>query len=114
YHTRIDDVLLTALARAFQRWTGEDALLVELEKHGREDLFEDVDLSRTVGWFTNAFPVLLRVEAPKEQLRRIPRGGIGYGLLRYLCRDEEVARQMRVLPGAAVSFNYLGQLDQMF
>jgi amino acid adenylation domain-containing protein/non-ribosomal peptide synthase protein (TIGR01720 family) len=125
YHTRIDDVLLTALGRAFRRWTGEDALLVELEKHGREELFEDVDLSRSVGWFTSAFPVLLELpetattlgdalKSTKEQLRRIPRGGIGYGLLRYLCRDEEVARQMSVLPRAEVSFNYLGQFDQTF
>ncbi len=118
YHTRIDDVLLTVLTRAFHA----DELLVEFEKHGREELFEDVDLSRTVGWFTSAFPVLLKsqksladaLKSTKEQLRRIPHGGIGYGLLRYLCRDEEVARQMRELPGAEVSFNYLGQLDQMF
>src|SRR5829696_1421980 len=125
YHTLIDDVLLTALVRAFRRWTGEDALLLELEKHGREELFEEVDLSRTVGWFTSAFPVLLKLpetattlgddlKSMKEQLRRIPRGGIGYGLLRYLCRDEEVARRMSALPRAEVSFNYLGQFDQTF
>jgi non-ribosomal peptide synthase protein (TIGR01720 family) len=100
-------------------------LLVELEKHGREELFEDVDLSRTVGWFTSAFPVLLKLQetattlgddlkSTKEQLRRIPRGGIGYGLLRYLCRDEDVVRQMSALPRAEVSFNYLGQFDQTF
>jgi amino acid adenylation domain-containing protein/non-ribosomal peptide synthase protein (TIGR01720 family) len=118
YHTRIDDALLTALVRTLQ----EDELLIELEKHGREELFEDVDLSRTVGWFTSAFPVLLKSQGTlgdalkytKEQLRRIPRGGVGYGLLRYLCRDEEVARQIRALPRPEVSFNYLGQLDQMF
>ena len=125
YHTRIDDVLLTALVRAFRRWTGEDTLLVELEKHGREEIFEDVDLSRSVGWFTSAFPILLKLQhtdttlgddlkSTKEQLRYIPRSGIGYGLLRYLCRDEEVARQMSVLPRAEVSFNYLGQFDQTF
>jgi amino acid adenylation domain-containing protein/non-ribosomal peptide synthase protein (TIGR01720 family) len=124
YHTRIDDVLLTALVRAFRRWTGKDALLVELEKHGREELFEDVDLSRSVGWYTSAFPVLLELEetatlgdalkSTKEQLRCIPRGGIGYGLLRYLCRDAEVAQKMSVLPRAEVSFNYLGQFDQTF
>jgi amino acid adenylation domain-containing protein/non-ribosomal peptide synthase protein (TIGR01720 family) len=124
YHTLIDDVLLTALVRAFRRWTGEDALLLELEKHGREELFEDLDLSRTVGWFTSAFPILLKLQqtatlgddlkSTKEQLRRIPRGGIGYGLLRYLCRDEEVARGMSALPRAEVSFNYLGQFDQTF
>ena len=67
YHTLIDDVLLTALVRAFRHWTRDDALLVELEKHGREELFEDVDLSRTVGWFTSAFPVLLK---PRRRRQR--------------------------------------------
>ena len=54
------------------------------------------------------------LKSMKEQLRRIPRGGIDYGLLRYLCRDEEVVRQMSGLPRAEVSFNYLGQFDQTF
>ena len=59
YNTQINDVLLAALALAFRRWTGESATLVELEGHGREEIFEDIDLSRTVGWFTTHFPVLL-------------------------------------------------------
>jgi len=57
YNTQINDVLLTALVQSFAQWTGERSLLVDLEGHGREDLFEDVDLSRTVGWFTTLFPV---------------------------------------------------------
>ncbi|HKR12409.1 MAG TPA: amino acid adenylation domain-containing protein [Pyrinomonadaceae bacterium] len=109
YGTQINDVLLTALLDAFSHWTGDPALLIELESHGREDLFDDADLSRTVGWFTSAFPVLL----DKRQGRKIPRHGIGYGLLRYLDDDAEVRRQMRCLPEPEVSFNYLGQLDQM-
>jgi amino acid adenylation domain-containing protein/non-ribosomal peptide synthase protein (TIGR01720 family) len=114
YHTQIGDVLLTALLEAFAGWTGRDDLLLELEGHGREELFEGVDLSRTVGWFTTIFPVRLErapggpgeaLKAVKEQLRRVPNRGIGYGILRYL-RGED-------LPSAAeVSFNYLGQLDQ--
>ena len=62
YRTQINDVLLTALVQAFTPWTGSCTLLVELEGHGREEIFEDVDLSRTVGWFTTVFPVLLEVE----------------------------------------------------
>jgi amino acid adenylation domain-containing protein/non-ribosomal peptide synthase protein (TIGR01720 family) len=124
YHTQINDLLLTALAQVFQRWTGERSLLVTLEGHGREDIFEDIDLSRTVGWFTTVFPVLLQVEesghpgralqAVKEQLRRIPQRGLGYGLLRFMNGDPNIAEQLRSLPLAEISFNYLGQFDQLF
>jgi len=59
YNTQINDVLLTALLESFSQWTGEKSLMVDLEGHGREDLFEVIDLSRTVGWFTTLFPVRL-------------------------------------------------------
>ena len=96
YRARVEDLLLTALAQSFAAWTGERSLLVDLEGHGREPLFEDIDLSRTVGWFTALYPVLLTLDtrpgsplpgglkAIKEQLRRVPGKGLGYGLLRYL------------------------------
>jgi len=123
YGTEINDALLAALTQAFARWTGSPTLLVDLEGHGREPLFEDVDLSRTVGWFTTIFPVCLdlrRASGPgealttvKEQLRRVPGRGIGYGLLRYLCHDQEVVTRLEALPQAEVSFNYLGQFDQI-
>jgi amino acid adenylation domain-containing protein len=65
YNTRINDVLLSALASGFRDWTGSPVLLVDLEGHGREEIFPDVDLSRTVGWLTSIYPVLLDVrEAP--------------------------------------------------
>jgi amino acid adenylation domain-containing protein/non-ribosomal peptide synthase protein (TIGR01720 family) len=123
YNTQINDALLAALARAFRRWTGERATLVDLEGHGREEIFEDIDLSRTVGWFTTHFPVLLRlpeqtdisdsVKSIKEQLRAIPERGIGYGVLRYLCDEAQASGQLRSLPQPEVSFNYLGQFDNV-
>jgi fengycin family lipopeptide synthetase B len=122
YHTQINDVLLTALVQSVARWTGERVLLLDLEGHGREELFAEVDLSRTVGWFTTLFPVCLKLgaeppgealKAVKEQLRGIPKGGIGYGVLRYLHPDPEVRTALRALPPAEMSFNYLGQLDPM-
>ncbi|MEM7349983.1 MAG: non-ribosomal peptide synthase/polyketide synthase [Acidobacteriota bacterium] len=120
YRTRIDDVLLTALTLGCAPWTGDTRLLVELEGHGREAIFPQVDLSRTVGWFTSVFPVLLELpaESPgvalpavKELLRQIPRRGIGYGLLRYL-GPPEVRQSLAARPRAEIGFNYLGQLDQ--
>ncbi|MGA9994161.1 MAG: amino acid adenylation domain-containing protein, partial [Pyrinomonadaceae bacterium] len=123
YHTQINDVLLTALVVAFERWTGESALLLELEGHGREELFPDINLSRTVGWFTSAFPVLLQLDDPavpgkalrsiKDQLRAIPDGGINYGALRYTDAQPELAATLRSLPQPCVSFNYLGQVGRM-
>jgi amino acid adenylation domain-containing protein/non-ribosomal peptide synthase protein (TIGR01720 family) len=123
YHTQMNDVLLTALVQTFAQWTGTSSLLVDLEGHGREEILEAVDVSRTVGWFTTVFPVRLELKqaanpgsalkAIKEQLRRIPNHGIGYGLLRYLRKDAQLAEQLQSLPQAEVSFNYLGQFDSV-
>jgi non-ribosomal peptide synthase protein (TIGR01720 family) len=119
YRTQINDVLLAALVQTFNQWTGEQSLLVDLEGHGREAIANNIDLSRTVGWFTSIFPVLLTLEESlepgealkvvKEQLRSIPNRGIGYGVLRYLSKDA----QLQTLPQAEVRFNYLGQFDQV-
>ncbi|WP_315758263.1 non-ribosomal peptide synthase/polyketide synthase [Bradyrhizobium sp. SZCCHNRI2007] len=117
YRTQVNDLLLAALARAVNRWCGLDECLVELEGHGREDLFEGIDLSRTVGWFTTAFPLRLSggagddatlIKSIKEELRAIPARGLGYGVLRY-CGSPE---QRAALTGGAeprIVFNYLGQ-----
>src|SRR6185295_8976917 len=80
------------------------------------------DLSRTVGWCTSKFPLLLDLQdttqpgellrSVKEQIRHVPNAGIGYGLLRYMQADAAIARQMQLQPDAQVLFNYLGQLDQ--
>ncbi|WP_372443350.1 amino acid adenylation domain-containing protein [Saccharothrix algeriensis] len=109
YRTQVNDVLLTALGRVLADWTGRDRVLLALEGHGREELFDDVDLSRTVGWFTTVFPVSLHVPRPwgealksvKEQLRAVPGRGIGYGALRHFAGGPACDPQ--------VSFNYLGR-----
>lgn len=121
YRTRINDLLLTALARVITRWTHESSVLIQLEGHGREDLFEDMDLTRTIGWFTTLYPVRLTpavrigdsIKQIKEQLRAVPNGGLGYGVLRYL--GNEAARQtLSALPIPRITFNYLGQFDSSF
>ena len=123
FHTQINDVLLASLSLAVSRTTGPAAFVVDLEGHGRESIFDDVDVSRTVGWFTSMFPVRLEaadpsspldvLKATKERLRSIPRKGIGYGILRYLSSDAAARASLADVPGAIVSFNYLGQFDQV-
>jgi amino acid adenylation domain-containing protein/non-ribosomal peptide synthase protein (TIGR01720 family) len=124
YHNRIDEALLSALIRALASWTRSPRLRVDLEGHGREPLFDDLDVSRTVGWFTTIHPFILEAgEADpgealvrtKERLRAVPRRGIGYGLLRPLRSaaeggDGEAARFLEEAP-AEILFNYLGQVD---
>ncbi|MDH6171041.1 non-ribosomal peptide synthase protein (TIGR01720 family), partial [Variovorax boronicumulans] len=131
FHGRINDVLLTAFALAVADWRRRRGLgrstsvLFDLEGHGREEIFDSVDLSRTVGWFTSLFPVRLDLQdidlddalgggvdlgralkQSKEQLRALPDNGLGYGLLRYL--NAETAR---ALSGTTpqIGFNYLGR-----
>ena len=117
YRTQVDDLLLTALSSALCQWAERDSVLIELEGHGREDLFDGVDLSRSVGWFTSLYPVRLTpgntepgasLKSIKEQLRQVPEKGLGYGALRYL--KEEPALVGGAYP--QVTFNYLGQLDR--
>src|SRR5258708_7436407 len=132
FHGRINDVLLTALVVAVAGWRrhrardGTNTVLIDLESHGREEIFEGVDLSRTVGWFTSLFPVRLDAGAVdldeamaggavlgqtlkriKEQLRALPDGGLGYGLLRYLNPETATALSGQVTP--QIGFNYLGR-----
>ncbi|AZE62385.1 non-ribosomal peptide synthetase [Pseudomonas synxantha] len=121
YRTQVNDLLLTALARVLCRWSGHDSALIQLEGHGRETLFDDIDLTRSVGWFTSAYPLRLTpqagqgdsIKAIKEQLRALPHKGLGYGVLRYLA-DDLCKQNMAALPSAPITFNYLGQFDQSF
>jgi non-ribosomal peptide synthase protein (TIGR01720 family) len=121
YNTEINDLLLAALGLAVREWTGNDKVLVNLEGHGREEILKDIDISRTVGWFTTQYPVVLdmaghaslpfMIKSVKEGLRHIPNKGIGYGILKYLTLPENRdGLDFRLKP--EISFNYLGQFDQ--
>ncbi|MCB9348850.1 MAG: amino acid adenylation domain-containing protein [Lewinellaceae bacterium] len=116
FNTEINEVLLCALSQALKHAFGGDTYSVVLEGHGREDIL-DLDVSRTVGWFTAIFPFVLkyedasnigwRLQLIKEQLRAIPNKGIGYGLQQYLNEDA-------ILPdwqNPVIGFNYLGAFE---
>jgi len=120
WRVQIQELLLAALAQALSEWTEREQVLVDVEGHGREELFADMDLSRTVGWFTSVAPLLLpvprdasageRLRAVRDASRPLPHHGLGHGLLRWMGPPETAAR-LAALPAAQVAFNYLGQLD---
>ncbi|MEO6230171.1 MAG: non-ribosomal peptide synthase/polyketide synthase [Ferruginibacter sp.] len=119
YHTEINDLLLCALAGSLCAWDNRSKVIIGLEGHGREAIGEGIDTSRTVGWFTNLYPLMLAVEqgattgdqikSIKEQLRRVPDRGLGYGVLKYI--NKEAALQVN--DGWDIVFNYLGQFDNV-
>ncbi|HVI49175.1 MAG TPA: amino acid adenylation domain-containing protein, partial [Chitinophaga sp.] len=119
YHTEINDLLLAALAKTIAGWTQTADVLIGLEGHGREDISAGIDISRTVGWFTNLYPVLLEVKPGKdngsflkdikEQLRKIKDKGVGYGVLKYINRTSALQGK----DPWDVIFNYLGQTDNV-
>ncbi len=135
YGMHVIDVLLAALALAVTGWLGAGAVEIELESHGRTDPAGTADLSRTVGWFTATYPIVLELvggggpardldpdtvlKTAKEQLRLVPNDGIGYGLLRHLTSSETAGgpgsrlAELRDRPEPWLRFNLLGQLDRM-
>jgi non-ribosomal peptide synthase protein (TIGR01720 family) len=116
YGCQINDLLLAALAVVLRDWTGRARTVIHLEGHGRESGDAAIDLSRSVGWFTSLFPVVLdltdragpiaTVDAVRGQLAAIPRRGLGYGVGRWLASPPRWD-----VPAAEVCFNYLGQFD---
>ncbi len=122
YNTQINDILLTALLLAYNKWKGKRELLIHLEGHGREQLSEEYDISRTVGWFTSLYPLHLSmydeinigeiIKSVKEDYRRVPNKGIDFGILRYLTNDNELKTKLSVFDDVQIMFNYLGQFDQ--
>ncbi|CCG40380.1 type I polyketide synthase [Magnetospirillum molischianum] len=118
----INDILLTALALAFQDQFGAARIKVQLEGHGREEIAPGHDVTRTVGWFTTIYPVVLDlgeeaasspaevVERIAAQVRQVPRKGIGYGLLKYLT-PPSLREAIAFGPPPEINFNYLGQFN---
>ncbi|MCU1617930.1 MAG: Nonribosomal peptide synthetase, partial [Frankiales bacterium] len=114
YRTDVNDILITALALALYQTTGLQKIALNIEGHGRESIGEDIDLTRTIGWFTSLFPVVIPIEASqkilaqlietKEILHRVPNKGIGYGISKYIN-----GRDYKLDP--RITFNYLGDLD---
>lgn len=126
YRTEINDILVAALSLAVHDWAGgRNQIRLDLEGHGRESFKEGLDVSRTVGWFTTVYPVIIDVEDSstlpltirqvKERLRAIPRKGFGYGLYKYLTNQSDIPGpvQSDMVNHSEISFNYLGQLDSL-
>ncbi|MFG3555886.1 condensation domain-containing protein [Micromonospora sp. NPDC047557] len=113
----VRDLLVWAVVATVAGRTG-GAVTVATTGHGREPLFDDVDVSRTTGWFQVLYPLRLELPATTDaarsarsvirQLGRVPENGIGYSLLRHLCPDDDVRARLAATPPPMVAVNYMG------
>ncbi|QPK87040.1 amino acid adenylation domain-containing protein [Bacillus velezensis] len=124
YTTETGELLLAALSLALNRWTGNETFKISMEGHGREEHLEHLDISRTIGWFTSIYPVLVdasfqdqpddgerlgyHIKRTKDMMRRIPHKGAGYGVLKYISKLWGETES----DSPEISFNYLGQFDR--
>ncbi|MGW6929940.1 amino acid adenylation domain-containing protein [Lentzea sp. NPDC054927] len=118
---QVVDLILAALHQTLGEWAGTDTVVVDLEHHGRESLAPGTDLSRTVGWFTSVYPVVLQhddlsdgagvIAAASESMKTVPRNGVGYGALRHLTADDPEVRRLRAAPDRQININFTGGLD---
>lgn len=121
YNTTAANLLITALLRALKLWCGIERAAIDMEWHGRGWITEAIDLSRTVGWFTALFPVIItlpptndpgvQIKYVKEALYRVPQKGMGYGIIKYVT-PTELKRAMLIDIKPKICFNYLGQFEQ--
>ena len=117
YNCEINDLLLTALIISYNKWTKHKSLQINLEGHGRENIENNINISKTIGWFTSVFPVILtldnkdditqQIKTVKEILRSIPNKGIGFGILKYLSKNKDINN----FPESQIMFNYLGEFN---
>ncbi|QFG00391.1 amino acid adenylation domain-containing protein [Psychrobacillus glaciei] len=118
----LQEILITALVKTIGDYTRFDNVLLNLESHGREEVLTNIDLSRTVGWFTSMYPLsfdsiinvlivdlLVKV---KSELEIVPNKGIGFGILKYLMKKEGRKNQLNTLKNPQISFNYFGNQEQ--
>ncbi len=122
FNARPIELMLAAYALAYSGWSGSRSMAVDLESHGRQASEGAPDVSRTIGWFTSLFPVLLSLTRPsdfgqsiqevKEALRAVPESGAGFGALRSFSLERDTGREQPVLASAQVAFNYLGQVGR--
>jgi non-ribosomal peptide synthase protein (TIGR01720 family) len=124
--SQVNELLLAALSQVLVDWSGRGEVVIDVEGHGREEIGGNLDVSRTVGWFTALFPLRLdlgpdrpagargpaaALKVVKQRFRAMPRHGIGYGVLRYLASERMPRTAKLTRCQSEISFNYLGSLD---
>lgn len=117
YEVKSHELVLTSIVEAYSNWSGYNKVLIDFEGHGREEIDNSNDLTRTAGWFTSMYPIyieldeknngpLRRINEVKKQIHKVNKG-FNFGILKYIKKEEDIIN----LPEPQIGFNYLGNLD---
>ncbi|MCW8092498.1 non-ribosomal peptide synthetase [Alteromonas sp. ASW11-130] len=121
FDAEINELLLCGLYLGLRKWRANEAYRILVESHGRHTTNTDYDLSNTVGWFTQAYPLRFdfspenvpkSILAVQELLNGVPNQGLGYGVLRFLEQHSTLTEQDKD-PVFQIMFNYLGQFNSL-
>lgn len=119
YKTNVQEILLAALEMALNYYNKKGKVLVNVEAHGREELLNNINITRTVGWFTSMYPIILNtsisnipshIKYIKNMMKEIPNKGFDFNILRFANGNKDFAKLAKRLEGG-ISFNYLGEMD---
>ena len=118
YNGNLGNILLTALAVTYNKLDDREGIQIWLEGHGREDIFEGLDIYDTIGWFTSLYPVFYRcysdLEMQKNEIltttQKIPKNGIGFGIINYLM-PKKYKEAFPETHNKEICFNYLGDMS---
>ncbi|MEK4444282.1 MULTISPECIES: amino acid adenylation domain-containing protein [unclassified Niallia] len=114
---RIEEVILSVWIETLYKYFNINSILIDMEGHGRNLSMEEIDLTRTIGWFTSLYPLHIErksnwdyfdlVQEIKMALSKVPQNGINFGLLRYMSKKHTLS----TFHSSGIRFNYVGDLD---
>jgi non-ribosomal peptide synthase protein (TIGR01720 family) len=120
YGNKAEEVVMVGIGEAISEWIGEERIVIEVERHGRDEEEEGAGVWGTVGWFTEIYPQEIEIrrgegegeklKRMREERRREERRGRGYGMLRYMREEEEIREEMRRWREVEVVYNYIGEM----
>ena len=123
FDVKLNSILIFPLILALFEFFQKHQLMINMESHGRSAQVHGVDVSETIGWFTNIYPCL--IELPSDfngeigflirhidnQLRQVPDEGLPYFTALYNSTDFNILKQLKSL-WSNIAFNYLGKIGQ--
>ncbi|ORX92132.1 hypothetical protein K493DRAFT_377413 [Basidiobolus meristosporus CBS 931.73] len=119
FQTEALDLMISSLAIAYCNVFNSESLTIGMESHGREAWCEDIDTSRTIGWFTSIYPITIKpaqtenalatLKNVKDIRKMIPNNGFSYGLLSHLSGPDNRLRNDKI----QIGFNYVGRFQQL-
>ncbi|KIN31506.1 hypothetical protein B4073_0839 [Bacillus subtilis] len=118
----INDILFTSFLYTIAEWTRKDYLIIETGGHGRESVLDEVDLSRTVGYFNTNYPIYLELDksltilenlySVSKQVSNVPNNGINYGILKYLNGELDNKSILKSISKPPIGFDFQGILTK--